>query len=180
VNVNVSARDFDDPLGLERRVLSALESTGLEAGRLVLEITETAVLPDLGTLVGPLGRLREHGVRVSLDDFGTGYSSMASLKQLPLDEIKVDGSFVAGLPDSEAATRVVEGIVGMARSLGLPVVAEAVETAEQAELLSRIHCDHAQGWFFGAPMTGEQLEAWSRAERLYAALSIGAAPFTMP
>ena len=163
LNVNVSARDLDEPDALRVWTESALSASGLAARRLVLEITETAALPDLGHLVAPLQALRDRGVRISLDDFGTGYSSVANLRQLPLDEIKVDGSFVAGLPDGETATRVVEGIVGMARALRLPVVAEAVETVDQASLLRVLHCDYAQGWLFGAPMCADDLESWARA-----------------
>jgi len=158
LNVNLSARDFDDRL--EERVAAALTASGLAPGRLTVEITETAVLPDLGTLTETLHALRRQGVRVSLDDFGTGYSSMASLRQLPLDEIKIDGSFVAGLPEGASAARVVEGIISMARSLGLPVVAEAVESEEVAELLEEFHCDLAQGWHFAAPMPVAALESW--------------------
>jgi len=87
---------------------------------------------------------------------------MASLRQLPLDEIKIDGSFVAGLPDGESAARVVEGIISMSRALGLPVVAEAVESEEQAELLARFQCDYAQGWLFAPPMAVAELESWAR------------------
>ena len=161
LNVNVSARDLDDPDAVGAWVDEAVSRSGLDPARLVLELTETAALPELGHLVVPLQALRDRGVRISLDDFGTGYSSMSSLKQLPLDEIKIDGSFVAGLPDGETATRVVEGIVGMARALRLPVVAEAVETEEQVALLRRLRCDLAQGWLLGAPMAADALEAWA-------------------
>jgi diguanylate cyclase (GGDEF)-like protein/PAS domain S-box-containing protein len=168
LNVNVSAKDLDDAPAVERWVDEALDASGLCPRRLMLEITETAALPDLGTLAVPLQSLRERGIRVSLDDFGTGYSSLSSLKQLPLDEIKIDGSFVAGLPDLDNAARVVDGLVGMARSLGLPVVAEAVETEEQADVLRRIACDYAQGWLFAAPMPPDELESWVRERQLAA------------
>ena len=160
LNVNLSARDFDDRI--EDRVVAALGVSRLDPRRLMLEITETAVLPDLGSLTLTLQALRTRGTRVSLDDFGTGYSSMASLRQLPLDEIKIDGSFVAGLPEGASAARVVEGIIGMARSLGLPVVAEAVESEDVAEHLQRFQCDAAQGWHFAPPMPIEDLECWVR------------------
>jgi len=162
LNVNVSAKDLDESVPLEAWVHDALDSSGLAARRLMLEITETAALPDLGYLATPLHSLRERGIRVSLDDFGTGYSSLSSLKHLPLDEIKIDGSFVAGLPDLANTARVVDGLVGMARSLGLPVVAEAVETPEQAEALRRLECDYAQGWLFAEPMPVEDLAVWAR------------------
>ncbi len=161
LNVNLSARDLDEDV--QQWVADAIGASGLDPRRLMLEITETAVLPDLGALAGTLEALRHKGIRISLDDFGTGYSSMASLRQLPLDEIKIDGSFVAGLPESESASRVVEGIIAMARSMGIPVVAEAVESPEQAAHLTRFRCDYAQGWLYAEPMPAPELEQWVRA-----------------
>ena len=116
-----------------------------------------------------LTRLRDRGVGVSLDDFGTGFSSLATLRDLPLDEIKIDGSFVAGLEEGLAGTRVLRAILRMAQALDLHVVAEAVETGHQASTLRELHCDDAQGWLFGAPMTSLELAGWVGArERLKA------------
>jgi diguanylate cyclase (GGDEF)-like protein len=164
LNVNLSACDLADVAEVRRWVLSALAVSGLPPHRLMLEITETAVLPEHVSLAESLQALRSRGVRIALDDFGTGYSSLASLERLPLDELKVDGSFVAGLANGGAAGRVVEGLVTMARSLRLPVVAEAVETQEQAAMLRTMRCEYAQGYFFARPMAGAELEAWARAQ----------------
>jgi diguanylate cyclase (GGDEF)-like protein/PAS domain S-box-containing protein len=159
VNVNLSASDLHDP-SLADRVAAILVESGLPAYRLMLEITETAVLPDAVGAALQLTRLRDRGVGVSLDDFGTGFSSLATLRDLPLDEIKIDGSFVAGLEEGLAGTRVLRAILRMAQALDLHVVAEAVETGHQASTLRELHCDHAQGWLFGAPMTSLDLRAW--------------------
>jgi diguanylate cyclase (GGDEF)-like protein len=168
VNVNLSASDLHDP-SLAERVASVLAETGLPPYRLMLEITETAVLPDAVGAARQLTRLRDRGVGVSLDDFGTGFSSLATLRDLPLDEIKIDGSFVAGLEEGLAGTRVLRAILRMAQALDLHVVAEAVETGHQASTLRELHCDDAQGWLFGAPMTSLELAGWVGArERLKA------------
>jgi diguanylate cyclase (GGDEF)-like protein/PAS domain S-box-containing protein len=159
VNVNLSASDLHDP-SMADRVAAVLAETGLPPYRLMLEITETAVLRDAAGAAHQLNRLRDRGVGVSLDDFGTGFSSLATLRDLPLDEIKIDGSFVAGLEDGLAGTRVLRAILRMAQALDLHVVAEAVETGHQASTLRELSCDHAQGWLFGAPMSSADLRAW--------------------
>jgi diguanylate cyclase (GGDEF)-like protein/PAS domain S-box-containing protein len=168
VNVNLSASDLHDP-SLADRVSSVLAETGLPPYRLMLEITETAVLPDAAGAARQLTRLRDRGVGVSLDDFGTGFSSLATLRDLPLDEIKIDGSFVAGLEDGLAGARVLRAILRMAQALDLHVVAEAVETGHQASTLRELHCDDAQGWLFGPPMSSAELARWvGSRERLQA------------
>jgi diguanylate cyclase (GGDEF)-like protein len=166
LNVNLSARDLEDVAEVRRWVLSALAVSGLPPHRLMLEITETAVMPEhvsLASLAAALQALRSRGVRIALDDFGTGYSSVTSLERLPLDELKVDGTFVAGLTEGGPTGRLVEGLVSMARSLRLPVVAEAVETQEQATMLRAMRCEYGQGYLFARPMPGAELEAWAKA-----------------
>jgi diguanylate cyclase (GGDEF)-like protein len=137
---------------LARTIRRALRASGLEPRWLELEVTESLFLyPDNGHFDG-LQRLREQGVRVSLDDFGTGYSSLGRLRRLPVDKIKIDGSFVAGLgrdPDSEA---IVRAVIRLGRSLGLRVVAEGVETPAQCAFLQAEGCDAAQGFHIGRPV----------------------------
>lgn len=150
VSVNVSARQLRED-GFVEVVAAALADTGLPAGQLVLEVTESVLVDDVAVVVDRLAQLRALGVRVAIDDFGTGYSSLSYLRQLPADRIKIDRSFVSDLGSGGAATTLVSTIIELARSLGLDVVAEGVETAEQRDQLAGLHCSHAQGWLFGRP-----------------------------
>ncbi len=111
----------------------------------MLEVTESVLVDDVAVVVDRLAQLRALGVRVAIDDFGTGYSSLSYLRQLPADRIKIDRSFVSDLGSGGAATTLVSTIIELARSLGLDVVAEGVETAEQRDQLAGLHCSHAQG-----------------------------------
>jgi predicted signal transduction protein with EAL and GGDEF domain len=156
-NVNLSAVELRNPqLALE--VMAVLDDTGLVPARLTLEITETAVLHDPGAAAEVLAGVRERGVAVSLDDFGTGFSSLVTLQNLPVDEIKVDGSFVRALADEPAARQVVKAIVSLAAALGLRTVAEGVETREQLDWLRTLGCSAAQGFLLAPPMTPAELE----------------------
>ncbi len=160
LNVNVSATDlYDEPLA--DWLSEVLTESGLEPRQLVVEITETAVLPDPTRIVGPLQSLRDRGVRVSLDDFGTGYSSISTLRHVPLDEIKIDGSFVAGLDSGRSGVRLVSAILRMVQALELPVVAEAIESTEQARILRTLRCEYGQGWLFAPAMEPDELERWA-------------------
>ncbi|MHB1444086.1 MAG: putative bifunctional diguanylate cyclase/phosphodiesterase [Acidimicrobiales bacterium] len=154
--VNLSARQLTSP-GFINGVAAALGSSGAEPGRLTLELTESLLMADTVTAQSVLGALRGLGVRIALDDFGTGYSSLSYLHQFPIDCLKVDKSFVDGLGTADGDSSVVSGIVGLASALGLTVVAEGVETAVQAHLLSDLGCEMAQGFFFGRPMPADEL-----------------------
>jgi len=123
---------------------------------LEIEITEHTLVEDLQVNMQTLQALRERGVRVAIDDFGTGLSSLAYLKRLPLDKFKIDRSFVRELPSDPGDLAIVGAITAMSRALGLPVVAEGVETAAQRELLLRLGCDYAQGFLFGRPMPAQE------------------------
>ena len=151
VAVNLSARQFQRG-NLVRTVEQALAASGLPANRLELEITESVAMGDLREAIHTLGLLREMGVRVVLDDFGTGHSSLAYLKSLPLDAIKIDRTFVAAIPGSEADASLVTAILEMARGLRLRVIAEGVETEEQLAFLYANGCRQAQGHLFGPPV----------------------------
>jgi EAL domain-containing protein (putative c-di-GMP-specific phosphodiesterase class I) len=108
-----------------------------------------------------LERLSAQGFKLSIDDFGTGYSSLAYLKKLPVDELKIDKSFVMGMEGSEDDTQIVRSTVELAHNLGLTVVAEGVETARVWELLREMRCDHAQGYYMGKPMPADEFERWT-------------------
>jgi diguanylate cyclase (GGDEF)-like protein len=146
--VNLSVANLTDTQ-LFDHLLSWTERSGLPAGQVVLEITETAIMHDTDLAARLLGRLREQGIQVAMDDFGTGYSSLAQLRDLPLSALKIDRSFVAEIEEQGDALAIVTCIIDLARAVGVAVVAEGVETAEQAALLRRLGCASAQGWLWG-------------------------------
>jgi EAL domain-containing protein (putative c-di-GMP-specific phosphodiesterase class I) len=151
VSINLSARQFRDP-GLVGAVRSAIESTGLDPALIKLEITESTVMQNAEDAARMLAALKALGVKLSVDDFGTGYSSLAYLKRFPIDTIKIDRSFIQGLPgDSDDAT-LTQAIIAMAHSLRLKTVAEGVETPEQLEFLRKHGCDEIQGYYFSQPL----------------------------
>lgn len=155
VSVNLSARQFDgDVVGTIAR---ALNKADLGPGLLRVELTETTVMRDVAGAVATLQDLKALGVNVSIDDFGTGYSSLAYLRRLPLDEIKVDKSFVDGLGHDPEDTAIVAAVVAMAHALDLAVVAEGVETKEQFDALRTLGCESAQGFYFARPRPPEAL-----------------------
>ncbi|MFL9961367.1 EAL domain-containing protein [Paraburkholderia sediminicola] len=150
VAVNLSPRQFND--GLLERVERCLWQSGLEPAALELEITERLLMHDTDTVLPMLNALSEMGVRISVDDFGTGYSSLSYLKRFPLHNLKIDRSFVAGLPDHRDSIAITQAVVAMAHSLGMNVTAEGVETAEQAAFLRAIDCDKQQGYLYSRPV----------------------------
>lgn len=164
VAVNLSPLQLRDP-GLVASVLQALAVSGLPAQWLELELTEGAVMEDTASASAAMHALREAGVRLALDDFGTGYSSMGYLKRLPLDCLKIDRSFVQGLPEDRDSLAIVSAIVSIARSLGFEVTAEGVETPSQHELLARLGCDVLQGYLVGRPMSEDALRAHLNPQR---------------
>ena len=150
VNVNLSGRQLADP-GIVEHVRDALTASGLAPHRLTLEITESVLMQDSEANMRRLGRLRELGVRLAIDDFGIGYSSLAYLRAFPVDDLKIDKSFIAGIPQDEDALAVVQTILQLARSLGLRVVAEGVETAAQYLALRALGADLVQGFYMARP-----------------------------
>jgi EAL domain-containing protein (putative c-di-GMP-specific phosphodiesterase class I) len=145
VSVNLSARQLHHP-DLVDEVVGALEDAGLDPGALVVEITESMILRDHQAVAAKLQVLRGLGVGVALDDFGTGYSSLSHLQRLPVDQIKIDRSFVGG------QDHVVEAVLQLGRTLRLQTVAEGVETRQQAKRLRSLGCELAQGYHFGRPL----------------------------
>jgi EAL domain-containing protein (putative c-di-GMP-specific phosphodiesterase class I) len=154
LRVNLSARQFEQA-SLVEDIASALAETGLPAARLCVELTETALLPDIGVAAQTLSRLRELGICVALDDFGIGYSSLAYLKRLPIDVLKLDRSFIAGLPHDPYDMAIVQAVSTIAASTGLEVVAEGVETQEQADALRACGIERAQGFLYAQPCDSE-------------------------
>lgn len=157
VSVNVSAAQFEDGKLLDT-VRAALAASGLPASRLELEVTESMLMHDHAAANVALRSLRELGVRIALDDFGTGYSSLAYLRQMPLDRLKIDRSFVTALQEDAGAAAIVKAIIDLARALGLHTIAEGVETAAQSALLRAIGCDEVQGFLVAAPMGEKPLQ----------------------
>ncbi len=163
VSVNLSAREFET-LGLVEDVERILAETGLPSSALEIEITESVVMDQSEAGIRTLRRLRDLGVRLVLDDFGTGYSSLAYLKHLPLDTIKIDRSFVAGI-DAAADRSIVDAVIALAHGLGIGVVAEGIETDRQAERLRELGCDLGQGFLFARPMPAESVRRVLRESR---------------
>ncbi|MCD6043139.1 MAG: response regulator receiver modulated diguanylate cyclase/phosphodiesterase with sensor(s), partial [Burkholderiales bacterium] len=158
IAVNVSA------LQLRRKtfvadVQSALGSAGADGGGVDLELTESLLMSEVDESIRKLRELRAMGLRMGLDDFGTGYSSLAYLSKLPLDTLKIDRSFVHGMTDNPDHTSIVSAIISLAQALRLKVVAEGVETEEQAQLLKLLRCDQAQGFLFSRPLPVEEIES---------------------
>ncbi|HMK98750.1 MAG TPA: EAL domain-containing protein [Acidimicrobiales bacterium] len=155
VEVNLSPRQIEHP-DVVAVVERALARSGVEADRLTLEITESALMHDARSVLRVLHALKELGVSLAIDDFGTGYSSLGYLQRFPLDVLKIDKRFVAGLVDA-GGPEIVGAVVGLAHALGLEVIAEGVETERQAAELHRLGCDFAQGYLFSRPLKSEEL-----------------------
>lgn len=159
IAVNLSALQFQ-AVDFVDKIEAVLQRAALPPGWLELELTERMLMDDLPLALSRLHRLRELGVRLSVDDFGTGYSSLAHLKALPIDTIKIDRSFVQGLPDERASAAIASAILELARGLGLTVVAEGVETAAQREWLITAGCDVLQGLWVSAPVPASHISDW--------------------
>ncbi|QJE71789.1 EAL domain-containing protein [Aerophototrophica crusticola] len=158
VAVNVSVRQITNPKFGERVVQLCAES-GVSPELLELEITETAMMSNLAYIADTLNEVRGAGIRIAIDDFGTGYSSLSYLRRLPITTLKVDRSFVAEATTNADTAAIAATIIAMGRQLGLKVVAEGIETAEQLEFLRHHRCDELQGYYFSRPLPAAELEA---------------------
>jgi len=156
--VNLSARQFRHK-GLGASIRQALESNHLEPGALELEVTESMAMLDPEETIVLLREFKEQGLRIALDDFGTGFSSLSYLKRFPIDVLKIDQSFVAGIVCDRSDAAIARTVIGLARSLWMQTIAEGVETGEQANLLHRWTCDDAQGFHFSKPLAAQEATA---------------------
>jgi diguanylate cyclase (GGDEF)-like protein len=161
VSVNLSARQTRDP-HLVRDIIEVLRETKVLPSQLELEITETVLMDNVQSNVDLLNRLQTEGIRLSIDDFGTGYSSMAYLKRFPIEQVKIDRTFVRDIPGDRDDEAITTAIIAMAHSLGLSVVAEGVETEEQLNFLRNSGCDIMQGYYFAEPRPPEQVAVFLR------------------
>lgn len=156
LSINLTAADIGRPEFADL-LLDRIDATGFARGRLTVEITESGLIADLGAAASLLTELRQAGCRVAIDDFGTGYSSLAYLKALPLDYLKIDRKLAQDITGSARDRVVVRGVIDMARSLGLAVVAEGVETTQQLDLLAQEGCQYYQGFLCAGPLTSAEL-----------------------
>ena len=158
VCVNVSARQFRDK-SLVRRVVSALQDSGLDAKYLELEMTESLIMLDVELAVATMKELQGLGVHLSIDDFGTGYSSLSALKNFPVSRLKIDKTFINDLPTNENDKAVASAVISLGKKLNLRVIAEGVETDEQLVFLRENNCDEMQGYHFSRPVAAGDLAA---------------------
>jgi diguanylate cyclase (GGDEF)-like protein len=164
VSVNVSARQFRLP-GLSWLIEEACANGELDPRYLVIEITEGLVMEDIDATAGLLHEIKEIGVSISVDDFGTGYSSLAYLKRFPIDELKIDRSFVADIPANDDDSAIIRAVIAMSHSLELNVVAEGVENEEQMNFLRNLNCDALQGHFFSPALPRQEFSDFVKRKR---------------
>ncbi|AHY41162.1 GGDEF domain-containing protein [Stutzerimonas decontaminans] len=165
IAVNISSRLFGNG-ELDLQVATILARSGLEARHLELEITESAVMQDPDAALELLQRLRALGVQLAIDDFGTGYSSLQRLKRMNVHKLKIDQGFVRGLPEDRDDAAITRSVIGLAHNLGLKVVAEGIETADQAAFLLAQDCDYGQGYGFARPLPADEID-WRPSELCY-------------
>jgi diguanylate cyclase (GGDEF)-like protein len=163
ISVNVSARQFRERDWV-RHVAAALAESGLAPRFLELELTESLIMQDPRKAVVVMQELRDLGVQIAIDDFGTGYSNLSSLKTFPISRLKIDQSFVRGLPEALGDSAITGAVISLGHQLGLGVTAEGVETAAQMTFLRENGCDDVQGYLIGRPMSAAALEAMLRTE----------------
>jgi diguanylate cyclase (GGDEF)-like protein len=162
MSINVSARQFRRPEYVES-LRGTLRECAVDPRQLAIEVTESAIMDDVEASAAKLGRLRDMGIQIHVDDFGTGYSSLSYLHRFPITAVKVDQSFVAGLPSQESE-EVIKAIVSIAESLGFDVIAEGIEAASQLAKLEELRCRYGQGFLMSRPMEARALEAWVLAQ----------------
>jgi EAL domain-containing protein (putative c-di-GMP-specific phosphodiesterase class I) len=157
IAVNVSSQEFNEAAYV-RQVEDILIETGIRPHKLKLELTESALASDVEAVVEKMRLLKDFGLRFSLDDFGTGFSSLSYLRRMPLNQLKIDQSFIRDVTQNTSDASIVKTVIALGKGLGLSVIAEGVETAEQEQLLSEFGCDLYQGYFFGRPQPIEEFE----------------------
>ncbi len=161
IGVNLSARQFTQP-DLVKTILTIIQETGIEPYRLALELTESVLMNREESLTADMLQVTQMGVALMIDDFGTGYSSLGYLKRFPATTLKIDRTFIRDLTTDADDAAIVAGIITLAHSLEMKVVAEGVETAEQLAILKSLRCDQAQGFLFSKPLPAEEFESFMR------------------
>jgi len=161
ISVNISARQLRQPDFVET-VLAAIERSGANPHQIRLEITESMLVESVDDVIAKMTALRSHGLRFSLDDFGTGYSSLTYLKKLPLDQLKIDWSFVRDIQADGNNGAIAHTIVALSSAMGLPVIAEGVETEEQRAYLEGMGCHSYQGYLLSRPLPPQEFESLLR------------------
>lgn len=159
MNINLSVRQFDDPYLVEKLTLE-IAKHHINPETINLEITESILMDDVERAIKMLNQLRQTGFKVAVDDFGTGHSSMSYLKMFPINTLKIDKSFVSGVPNDKVDTSIIQSIFALAKGLNLDVVAEGVETQEQLHFLRENACAKVQGYLFSKPLPADQMEAF--------------------
>ncbi|WP_067177277.1 EAL domain-containing protein [Sulfurospirillum sp. UCH001] len=156
ISINISVRQFMDP-GFLEHLLSSVEKTQMHRLSITLEVTENLFIEDMHYILPLLKQIRELGIQISMDDFGTGYSSLSMLRKLPIDELKIDKSFVDEICSDEASVKMVQNIIAIGKNFDMHILAEGVETKEQKEILTTFGCDRFQGYYFSKPLPKEEL-----------------------
>jgi diguanylate cyclase (GGDEF)-like protein len=159
LSVNVSARQFRHP-AFVADVLEIACQAKIDPTKLKLELTESILVGDVEEAIAKMRTLEEFGIRFSLDDFGTGYSSLSYLRNMPLEQLKIDKSFIADVPGNENDVSIVEAVIALGRKLGLAVIAEGVETAQQAKFLAGVGCNAYQGYLFSRPLSAQDFRIY--------------------
>jgi predicted signal transduction protein with EAL and GGDEF domain len=156
ISFNLSAVDVASPLSI-LKIIAVVQQSMVKASRIDFEITETAVMGNLAQATEALNALKALGARISLDDFGTGYSSLSCIRELPLDKVKIDRSFISKIETDSAARLILRTMLGLCNGLGHDCIVEGVESDEQVDFLRKEHCRFMQGYFFAKPMGIEQV-----------------------
>jgi EAL domain-containing protein (putative c-di-GMP-specific phosphodiesterase class I) len=164
VAINVSALDLDNE-GFADQVAAVLQAHNINPASLAVEVTESALMINPARSLRSLHRLRDMGISLAVDDYGTGYSSLAMLKSLPVQDLKIDKSFVLELTEGSDDAVIVRSTIELAHNMGLKVIAEGVENAVSLEWLRALGCDTAQGYFISRPIAALDLEIWLQANR---------------
>ncbi len=175
IAINMSSRQFRQE-DLAERVAAIFTNTGVNPGDFTLELTESMVMQDVDSTLITLRALKKLGLSISLDDFGTGYSSLSYLRRFPIDELKIDKSFINDIHDNPDDAAIASAIIAMALSLGLTVVAEGVEKKEQVAMLTEMKCHHVQGYYFGRPMDADSFASRFQEHRAEQSAEHGTTP----
>ncbi len=164
VSVNISVHQLKQ-MGFVEKIKAIIRQTGADPQYLIFEMTESAIIDDLESTICMFNEFAELGIKLSLDDFGTGYSSLSILKRLPINMLKIDRSFIAGITMEQSNLDIIQAIVFISKSLRIRVVAEGIEQREQYDLLKKIDCDYVQGYYISHPLPAEQVESFMRIEK---------------